>query len=243
VRWALCLALCAAGAGAGAGAQRPQAGQEPRTAQAPQAPDGHVLSLPPQAREFSAEIVSRDVAGSQVGAVAKIYVSNRKVRIETPQASNGFFLLDAEAGTAVFVLPAQRVFMDAKQSSRLTQLFVPIDSPDACGPWQAAANDARKPGVASDWRCERMQDGIIDGRRAAEYRVAAPENASSLRWVDCGLGFPVKVMTADGATVALEHIRSEAQPAELFAVPAGFRNFDPRALLERIKHSDVWVEP
>jgi hypothetical protein len=43
--------------------------------------------------------------------------------------------------------------------------------------------------------------------------------------------------------LALEHIRIEAQPAGLFDIPPGFRKLDPRALIERIKHSDSWVDP
>jgi hypothetical protein len=35
----------------------------------------------------------------------------------------------------------------------------------------------------------------------------------------------------------------EAQPANRFAIPPGFRSFDPRALIERVKHSDAWVDP
>jgi hypothetical protein len=225
-QWLPLLALCASGTGA--------FGQVSPAPQVPQTLRG---------REFSAEIVSRDAAGLQVVAAARIYVSDRKVRIETPQASAGFFLFDADAGTALFVLPAQRVFMNAKQSSRLTQLFVPIDSPDACETWRSAAKNAVNPGVVIDWRCERMEDGMVNGRRAAGYRVAASENASGLRWVDSDLGFPIKVLTADGASIVLEHIRSEPQPASLFSVPPNFRNFDPQALLERIKRSDAWVQP
>jgi hypothetical protein len=29
----------------------------------------------------------------------------------------------------------------------------------------------------------------------------------------------------------------------LFNLPSGFRKLDPRALIERIKHSDAWVDP
>jgi hypothetical protein len=68
-------------------------------------------------------------------------------------------------------------------------------------------------------------------------------DSSSLRWIDPVLEFPVKLLAADGTTIALEHIRIEAQPASLFDLPTGFRKLDPRALIERIKHSDAWVDP
>ena len=103
--------------------------------------------------------------------------------------------------------------MEAKQSSRLTQIFVPVDTKEPCQQWRAAASNA---GAAS---------------------------SSSRRWIDSDLQFPVKLLAPDGTTIALEHILVEAQPANRFAIPPGFRNFDPRALIERIKHSDAWVDP
>jgi hypothetical protein len=195
-----------------------------------------------RAAEFSADIVSRDPAGLAMGAAAKLYVSNHKVRIETPEASAGFLLIDGDAGTAQFVRPTQHVFMDAKQSSRLTQIFVPLDPKDPCRRWQAAAATAGAPNAGGEWRCERIDDELVADRRAIRYQVAS-EDSSSLRWIDTDLEFPVKLLAADGTMIALEHIRIEAQPASLFDIPAGFRKLDPRALIERIKHSDAWVDP
>jgi hypothetical protein len=194
------------------------------------------------AGEFFADVVSRDAAGLAIGAPAKLYVSNHKVRIETPEAAAGFLLIDADAGTAYFVRPAQQVFMDAKQSSLLSQIFVPVDAKDPCRRWQAAANIAGVPNAGGEWRCERINDEFVGDRRATSYRVAFAEN-SSRRWIDSDLGFPVKLLAADGTTIALEHIRIGAQPAGLFDLPQGFRKLDPRALIERIKHSDAWVDP
>jgi len=192
--------------------------------------------------EFSADIVSRDAAGLAIGAPAKLQVSNNKVRIETPEASAGFLLTDADAGTAYFVRPVQQIFMDAKQSSRLTQIFIPVDVKDPCRRWQAAAGNAGVPNAGGAWHCERIDDEFVGDRRATLYQVASAGSASR-RWIDSDLEFPVKLLAADGTTIALEHIRIEAQPAGLFDIPPGFRKLDPRALIERIKHSDVWVGP
>lgn len=195
------------------------------------------------ASEFSADIVSRDAAGTVTGAVAKLYVRNHLVRIETSEVSPGFLLINGDAGTAQFVRPAQRLFMEARQSSRLTQIFVPVDTKEPCQQWHAAASTAGVASAAGEWRCERIEEEIIDGRRAVQFRVSSPASTSSRRWIDSDLEFPVKMLAADGTTIALEHIRVEPQSANQFAIPAGFRNFDPQALLERVKHSDVWVNP
>ena len=73
--------------------------------------------------------------------------------------------------------------------------------------------------------------------------MTAPDQEPSLGWVDPDLGFPIKFRTSDGASIAIENIQLEAEPANLFAVPQGYGKFDPRALIDRIKQGDVWVEP
>jgi hypothetical protein len=189
--------------------------------------------------EFSADIVSRDAAGTP-GAGARLYVANRKVRIETPTESTGFFLIDADAGTAFFVRPTAHVFMDAKQSTPLIQIFVPLDRNDPCRHWRAAAIAAGVPGAGGAWICER-RDSRHGKSGDIEYRVSAPPGNVSERWIDPELDFPVKLRAADGATLTLEHLRVAAQPASLFAIPADYHKTDPQSLIERIKHSDVWA--
>jgi hypothetical protein len=50
------------------------------------------------------------------------------------------------------------------------------------------------------------------------------------------------VRLSDGATFTLENIQVAAQSADLFTIPPTYRKLDPQSLLERIKHSDVFVE-
>jgi hypothetical protein len=118
-------------------------------------------------------------------------------------------------------------------------VFVRLDTRDACPRWRAAADDA---GVRTDadWRCERLDSVILDGRRTVRYQVleAGRENE---RWIDALLAFPMKVRSADGVTMTLEHIQIQSQPASLFEVPPAYRRLDPQALIERVRHSDVWA--
>jgi len=71
-------------------------------------------------------------------------------------------------------------------------------------------------------------------------RVQDPDPARR-RLQRAALGFPVTVRTGDGSTVTLEHLERGVQPTQLFTVPAGYRRLDPRALIERMRHSDVWA--
>jgi hypothetical protein len=203
-------------------------------------------SAPAQAQqlstEFSADMVmTGDDAAVPVG---RLRVFDGKVRIETPEFANAFFLVDVSKPSAYFVRPAMHIYMDARQSSRLTRWFVPVDPSDPCRQWQAMAQLA---GVAGehDWRCEQVGEETIDGRNTIVFRASfdlgQEHSGGLLGWIDRLRRFPLRIKTEDGATVALEHVSDEAQPAAAFALPPGLRKFSPEALVEQIKQSDVWV--
>jgi hypothetical protein len=195
----------------------------------------------PAARhQFSADIVTRDATGKVTGG-ARLHVADRRVRIDTTEAAAGFFLIDGATGTALFVRPDQRVFMDAKRSTPLTQIFVPVDSDHPCRAWQASAQRADVPEAGGNWLCARIDAASTGGHATIEYDVISPDRSQSRRWIDPQLAFPIKVRVADGTTIALEHLRMEPQPQSLFAVPPSFHKLDPQALIDRIKQSDVWA--
>jgi hypothetical protein len=193
-------------------------------------------------RPFAADIVVQDAGGALPGAPAKLHAAIHQTRIETAGASHGFFISDTEGGTALFVRSAQHLYMDAGESTPLTQIFVWVDSHDPCRQWRAAATTA---GVRNtgEWRCELIERAALGERELLKYRVLTPDRRTSYGWVDPSMGFPVKWQSADGKVFALENIVFEAQPASLFSIPSDYRKLDPQALLERIKHSDVWAEP
>jgi hypothetical protein len=191
---------------------------------------------------FSADIVSLDAGGARRAAAAKLHVANHKTRIEMAGAADGFFLSDTDAGTALFVRSAQRLYLDARQSTLLTRIFVPVDPRNPCRQWQAAAATAGVPSTG-EWHCELIERASVNHREIIEYRVVTSDGQSNYGWVDRTIGFPVKWQAADGKMFVVESILLQAQPQSLFNIPSDYRKLDPQALLERIKHSDVWAEP
>jgi hypothetical protein len=194
---------------------------------------------PAQEQQFSADLVTTKGDGAAAPA-GKLRVYDDKVRIETPEFADGFFLIDGAKPAAFFVRPAARTFMEARQSSRLTQVFVRVDPEDPCRTWQAMARVA---GVADQdgWRCERVGEETIDGHRAIAYRAVSHRGRQLLGWIDVVRKFPLRITSEDGATVTAQNVRDEPQPAPLFEIPVGFRKFDPQTLIQQIKQSDVWV--
>jgi hypothetical protein len=199
-------------------------------------------SPPSSPPSFSADIVSLDAGGAHSGAVATLRAANHKARIDLAGASDGFFLSDTDTGTALFVRGAQRLYVDARQSTLLTRIFVALDPRDPCREWQAAATTAGVPGTG-EWHCEPIERVIVNHHEIIEYRVASPDGQSNRGWIDSTIGYPVKWRAADGTGFVLENIVFQAQPQSLFSIPSDYRKLDPQALLERIKHSDVWAEP
>jgi hypothetical protein len=195
---------------------------------------------PARAQQFSADLVTTRGDDETAVAAGKLRVSNGNVRIETPEFADGFFLVNGARPTAYFVRPAAGTFMEARQSSRLTRIFVTVDPGDPCRQWQIMA---RLAGAAdqSDWRCERVGVGTIGGRNTTAYRMVSTPGRELFGWIDTARQFPLRIKTEDGSIITAENVRDEPQPAQLFEIPPGLRKFDPQTLIQRIKQSDVWV--
>ena len=196
-------------------------------------------ATPSQAQQFSADLVRTH--NGVTTAAGRLYVSGGKVRIESPDFPDGFFLIDGAEPVAYFVRPAQAVFMDARQSTVLTRLFVPVDPDNPCRQWQTMAEIA---GLAEqgDWRCEAAGLETIEASETTAYRATPSTGRAFIGWIDRSRRFPLQVRTDDGAIVTIQGIRDERQPANLFELPNGARKFDPRSLIEQIRKSDVWVD-
>jgi hypothetical protein len=191
-----------------------------------------------QAQQFSADIVTRhDDVSTRAG---RLSVRDGRVRIEAAEHADGFFLVDAMKPSASFVRPAARMYMEARQSSRLTRMFVPLDPDAPCSQWQAMAHLAGV-GDQDEWRCERIGIETIDGHSTVAFRALSTKGEAFVGWIDRMRRFPLRIKTADGTLIALEQIKDEPQPASSFELPNAYGKFSPEALIERIKQSDVWV--
>ena len=191
-----------------------------------------------QTQQFSADIVMQ--ANAAATPAGRLRVLDGKVRIETPEFADGFFLIDTAKPSANFVRPGARIYMDARQSSRLTRLFVPVNPDAPCGQWQAMA---RLAGLVEQrsWACERTGEETIDGRMTDVFRAVSGSGQQYSGWIDRERRFPLRIEIDDGTILTLAHVRDESQPAASFEIPPSLRKFSPEVLIERIKQSDVWV--
>jgi hypothetical protein len=193
------------------------------------------------AQQFSAKLSRRDADGRITEG--RLSVAGDKVRIEAPDLPTGFFILRGNAKAAYFVQPDRRVFMDARQSSVLTEILVPVDPDAPCRQWQAMAEISRSADGGAAWRCDRIGAETRDGRAIVRYRMTSPRGMHYSGWIDQRLRFVVRIEADDGTTTELVDVREAPQPDSAFEIPAGLHKFDPLQLIELMKHSDVWVAP
>jgi hypothetical protein len=193
------------------------------------------------APSFSADLI-RGTEGATAAPVGRLSVAAENVRLDTQELADGYFITNSEKPAAVFVRPSAQVYMDARQSSRLIQQFVRIDPADPCRQWQAMARLAGGPDQGA-WQCEQIGNATIGGRASRVYLARSDRGEQFTAWIDPQLGFPLQIKLPDGVTFTLEHIQERLLSPDTFEIPSGFRKFDPQALLERVKQSDVWVQP
>ena len=196
-------------------------------------------SMSASALQFAADIIQIDKNGTRNSG--KVYVLDGRVRIEIANFPDGFFLIDG--ANAYFVRRSNRTYMEARRSSPLTRLLVSIDPDQPCRRWQEMAWRVGFSNQDETWQCERIAEQTVAGRSALEYRVRSSTRTELMSArIDIELGFPLELRLNDGTDISVSNLRKDQQPPELFQIPTGFQRFDPEALIERIKQSDVWVE-
>jgi hypothetical protein len=201
-----------------------------------------VVSISAAAQEFSAGVVTTKPNSEGAVAAGRVLVADGKVRLELPEFPGGFFLIDPPADIAYFVNPIRRVFMEARQSSRLASVLVALDPDAPCEQWQAIARITGLGNPNHPWRCARLGTELVDTRETIRYQAVAPDASSYDVWIDPKMRFPVRVRVEVGVVTDIKDIDEKPQPKEAFEIPAGYSKFDPQGLIDRIKQSDVWVE-
>jgi hypothetical protein len=201
------------------------------------------LSVAAHAEDFTAVLVTVDPLRPSDTSPVRIYVSDNKVRLDPAGFHGGFFIIDGDAGTATFVRPNERVFMDAKQSTPLTQIFVPLNPAAPCPRWKEMALSAGALDQEAEWRCAMLGDDVVDGRTLVKYQMGPSEVQQRSVWLDPRETVAVMSQFPGGTITKLENVKHEPQPAMLFVIPPGYQKFEAQRLINRIKQSDVWVEP
>ncbi len=139
-----------------------------------------------------------------------------KARIEAPDLQSGFFLVRTDAKTVYFVQPDRQVFMDARQSSVLTELLVPVDPDAPCPKWQEMAQ------ISGSAAAVRRGNAIASPSRrtmampSVKYDMTSPRGKHYSSWIDPQLRYVVRIESYDGSTTELKNVQEAPQPDSAF---------------------------
>jgi len=176
------------------------------------------LASTAQAIEFSAESVAHNSRGQT--RMEKIFVSNGQVRVE-PADAPSYELLDTVKKTGYFVVPTKKwaVVLPAVVAAR------------NAAPYKVGANPcASLAGTGGFATCKKLGSDTVNGRPTEKWQVTQTgpggtdglgESFTSTVWLDRGLDVIVKAVSARG-TLAVQNLHMGPQPANLFALPAGY---------------------
>jgi hypothetical protein len=184
-----------------------------------------LCGAPVHAQGFSADLVDSSVPMMPPQHIP-VHSQDDKMRmemtdLETP-GSSATALIDFARHSAIIVLPAQHVYIDATTlgfGRKIDwQLFRPQSAEDACATWTKIPAQNKTPIV-----CKKLGVETVNGRAAYKYQASGfGDMRDGLLWVDQRLHVLLK-MDAEGTHLEMQDLREASQAANLFEIPAGYQ--------------------
>jgi hypothetical protein len=196
-----------------------------------------LLSMIPSvshAQEFSADVVyiatPKPVAPTAGAAItpaqSKLYVSKKRMRLETHGVTGTILLVNAEEHSVIALFPRQKSFQQLPSGP--SEYFWVEDAEKACPDWEKASDQKIN--------CEKVGHETVDGRQVVKYENKGASNAAiSAVWIDPSLKFVIK-WEGTGAGAELHNIREAPQAADLFTVPSAFAVLKPQKPSKGFSH-------
>lgn len=158
------------------------------------------------AAEFSGDMQLK--AGEQ-GVPGKLYVKGKKQRSEMMAGGQEMIsIVDMDGGMSYLLIPAMRVYLEAKPEGMTAQDWT-----------QGPPKDAKKVGTES-----------LQGYKCTVYEVKDKDGAVGRVWLSEKLGYPIKFQGKDqrGMTVVMEVVNIKEGPVgdDKFKLPAGYKPMD-----------------
>lgn len=181
------------------------------------------------AQEFSAEMVNTE-NGSQ--HPAKIYVGKNKMRVDTEGKgpNMGAVIMDFDTQLIDVLIPSQQMYMETKPGNGPHQqqfrFFQAMNVEDACPEWHKMTDE-------KGGSCQKIGDEVVNGRPAVKYETVSSEGRKDDVWIDGKIKFPLKWQSAN-STGELRDIKEGTQPADLFAIPSGYKKMDMGGMMGRM---------
>ena len=173
----------------------------------------------PQPQPFSADTsVTSSKNGENV--TGKIYFSLPKMRWDmNARGQNMSMITNSTTQTTYMIMHQQHMYMEmhADQMNPMARNM----------PKAPTSFDPQNPcGKMADTTCKKAGAETVNGRACDKWVMTDKNGKVSTAWVDQRLFFPIKSVSADGATMELTNVKEGASPASTFDIPSGYTKMD-----------------
>jgi len=188
-----------------------------------------LMALPLMAQmpqPFSADMTTVHPNGPKL--TGKLYFSPPRIRMDMtstgeqhgPFSGNMSMIVDSTAQTTYMLMPQAKMYMEfhANNASSMNTGMRNLQ------------NLTQRGTCPEGTTCKKAGAEVVNGRSCDKYENTDKSGRSSTVWIDQKLHFPIRVQDADGATTDFTNVKEGAQDPSLFQLPAGYRQFDPRAV-------------
>jgi hypothetical protein len=181
--------------------------------------------------DFSADIVNTSATSNTFHT--RIFSTKDKLRFQQEVRSgrvDSIMIVNLARQTSIVLVPQQKQYIESSRPQIPGQgvaFFQAKDVEDACGQWLAMtpsaadADDSSRKAPPVKHNCRKIGHENVNGRDTVKYEDTPDKGDASMVWLDVKLHFPVKWKNVVAAG-ELRNIKEEPQPAELFAIPAGY---------------------
>lgn len=194
----------------------------------------------PKAKDYASEFVTNDPLAQS----AKVFYSGGRVRIEPPSgyldSTRSEVLISSWHEYETYTLtPKERRFEYNQGPPGPFGLFVPLPDPEhPCATlWSRMA-------LPEPINCERKGTQTLHGRMTVRWTLQVPLMTQRLTldqrtlavdvWIDEELGTPIEDNSSFSRTT-LKSLQVVPQPAELFAIPSGYRGPSGKTLTQALR--------
>jgi hypothetical protein len=173
-----------------------------------------------QPTQFKANVMSKDGDGKI--ASGTVYFGGAKIRTElTSDGQNMVALIDPAAKMQYVLMPSEKVYMQmpiGQGPGSIMVIYGPSDPTNPCASGSGNTN------------CVRGGTESVNGYETVRWNYTNSAGEGTRAWVSTRLRFPIKTQVDDGSTMEFSNIAEGPQPANLFAIPAGYQKVDIGAM-------------
>jgi hypothetical protein len=162
---------------------------------------------------FKANVKTHNAADGTT-ATGVMYFDGTKVRTElTMDGRNMVILADPAAPSQYLLMPSEKMYMALPRGRGTGQGTGPTDPANPCS-------------TSGNTDCVKGPTETISGYETVRWDYTSQEGTKTTAWVSTKLRFPLKTTDAKGSSTEFSDIAEGAQPATLFAIPAGYTKMD-----------------